>query len=162
MGADRGMSGVGRRDGLVNGVVASSLVPRRLRWRLLKVLGLDVAASTVDPQVYFGGRDVSIGEGAYFDAVAPIYVGNGVRIGSGVRIVTGRTVLGDVPSRDGGHVTASPVLIGAGARIGAGAVILPGVTVGEGAVIAADAVVVENCLPNSVYAGNPARLVEKS
>ena len=43
------------------------------------------------------------------------------------------------------------------ASIGSGAVILPGVTIGEGAMVGAGSVVVEDVAPNTVVAGNPAR-----
>jgi acetyltransferase-like isoleucine patch superfamily enzyme len=45
--------------------------------------------------------------------------------------------------------------------IGAGATILPGVTVGDNAVVAAGAVVVDDVSPNTVVAGIPARAVRK-
>lgn len=44
-----------------------------------------------------------------------------------------------------------------GASIGAGAVILPGVTIGENALIGAGSVVTKNVPPNQVWAGTPAR-----
>lgn len=43
--------------------------------------------------------------------------------------------------------------------IGAGAVILPGVTVGEGAIVGAGSVVTKNVEAHSVVAGNPARVI---
>lgn len=54
---------------------------------------------------------------------------------------------------------ARPVRIGRNAWIGFEAVILPGVTIGEGAVIGARSVVVEPVPPFTVVAGNPARVV---
>jgi acetyltransferase-like isoleucine patch superfamily enzyme len=50
-----------------------------------------------------------------------------------------------------------PVTIGAGCWLAAGAIILPGVTVGDGCVIGAGAVVVEDCAPDGLYGGVPAR-----
>jgi len=49
-------------------------------------------------------------------------------------------------------------VIGDGAWIGARVIILPGVTVGAGAVIAAGSVVTSDCAPDSLYAGVPAQL----
>jgi len=54
---------------------------------------------------------------------------------------------------------ARPVRIGRNVWIGFEAVILPGVTIGEGGVIGARSLVVENVPPFSVVAGNPARVV---
>lgn len=57
------------------------------------------------------------------------------------------------------HVSVKPVTIGNKAWIGFGASILKGVTVGEGAVVAANAVVTRDVPPYAVVAGNPARIV---
>ncbi|MBR1700003.1 MAG: hypothetical protein IJ714_09525 [Bacteroidales bacterium] len=46
------------------------------------------------------------------------------------------------------------------AGIGAGATILPGVTVGENAVVVAGAVVTKDVAPNTVVGGNPAKLLK--
>jgi acetyltransferase-like isoleucine patch superfamily enzyme len=60
----------------------------------------------------------------------------------------------DQPMRD-----PRPVSIGAGAFLGINSVILPGVTIGEGAYVAAAAVVNRDVPPRSLVAGNPARVV---
>ena len=52
-----------------------------------------------------------------------------------------------------------PPIIRRGARIGGGATILPGVTIGEEALIGAGAVVVKDCDPYGIYVGNPARKI---
>jgi len=52
-----------------------------------------------------------------------------------------------------------PVVIGDDAWIGSHAIILPGVTVGRGAVGAAGSVVTKDVAPRTMVAGNPARLV---
>jgi acetyltransferase-like isoleucine patch superfamily enzyme len=54
-----------------------------------------------------------------------------------------------------------PVRIGAWADIGVNAVILPGVTVGKGAIVGAGAVVTGDVEPFSIVAGVPARLVRR-
>ncbi|EBN0073378.1 acetyltransferase, partial [Salmonella enterica subsp. enterica serovar Virchow] len=53
-----------------------------------------------------------------------------------------------------------PVKIGKNVWIGAGAVILPGVTVGDNSIIAANSVVNRNVPANSLYAGTPARFIK--
>lgn len=58
-----------------------------------------------------------------------------------------------------GHDFA-PVQIGTDVWIGAGCIILPGVTIGEGAVVAAGSVVTKDVEPYSIVAGVPAKLIK--
>ncbi|HUR71871.1 MAG TPA: acyltransferase [Candidatus Limnocylindrales bacterium] len=55
-----------------------------------------------------------------------------------------------------------PTLVERGASIGSGAVILCGVKIGAGAMIGAGSVVTKDVRPNTIIAGNPARLLRKS
>ena len=61
--------------------------------------------------------------------------------------------------RDRQILICKPVHIGKNAWIGAGATILPGVTVGENAVVAAAAVVTKDVPANAIVGGNPAKLI---
>lgn len=54
-----------------------------------------------------------------------------------------------------------PVRVCTNAWIGAGATILPGVTVGENAVVAAGAVVTKDVAPNTIVGGNPAKFIKE-
>lgn len=54
-----------------------------------------------------------------------------------------------------------PIHIGDRAAVGADSAIHAGVTIGEGAVVAAGSVVWNDCEPHAVYAGSPARLVKR-
>jgi len=56
-------------------------------------------------------------------------------------------------------VRPRPVKIGNGVWIGFDAVVLPGVTIGEGAIVGCRSVVAEDVPPYSIVAGNPARVV---
>lgn len=58
-------------------------------------------------------------------------------------------------------LTCKPVHLKHNCWIGAGATILPGVTVGENAVVAAGAVVTKDVEANTVVGGNPAKLIKK-
>ena len=57
-------------------------------------------------------------------------------------------------------VSKGPVIIGKNVWIGDKATILPGVTIGDGAVIAANSVVTKDVAPYTVIAGNPARVIK--
>lgn len=65
---------------------------------------------------------------------------------------------GESPSAD---VPTQPILIQDNVWIGFDACILPGVTIGEGAIVGARSVVVQNVPPYTVVAGNPARVVRQ-
>ena len=54
-----------------------------------------------------------------------------------------------------------PIKIGEGCFIGYGAIILSGVKIGNNSVIAAGAVITKDIEPNSIVAGNPARIINK-
>ncbi len=58
-----------------------------------------------------------------------------------------------------GFGRSAPVRIGRGAWIGVGAVVLPGVTVGEAAVVGANSVVTRDVPAYAIVAGNPARMI---
>lgn len=64
-----------------------------------------------------------------------------------------RLLPGDAPAR--------PVVIGRNVWIGFDACVLPGVTIGEGAIVGARSVVASDVEPFSIVAGNPARVVRR-
>lgn len=55
------------------------------------------------------------------------------------------------------NVQSAPVFLGKHVIIGAGSVILPGISIGEGAAIGALSLVSQDCEPHYLYTGNPAR-----
>jgi acetyltransferase-like isoleucine patch superfamily enzyme len=150
----------------VNVIARSPLLPSRVRVVILRMGGIRLGRSAVSARVFFGGPDVVIGDrsfinvGVFFDGLGPITVGDDVHIAMETMLLTGSHVIGD-GSRRAAALTASGVRVEDGAWIGARSVILPGVTVGAGAVVAAGAVVTGSCEPNALYAGVPARLVRR-
>ena len=155
------------RDITLNGVCKSALLPRKVRWRALAWFGLDIGgACTISPACWFGGTNVAIGAGStvnygvFFDNSARIELGSMVDVGMEVMFCTGTHEFG-TPKRRAGRAHGSAITVGDGTWIGARAIILPGVTIGPGCVIAAGSVVVADCPPNGLYAGVPARLVRQ-
>ena len=87
-----------------------------------------------------------------------ITIGNNCAITRGVRISThggGRTVRSFAPDFD----IFGKVVIEDWAYIGANSQIMPGVTIGEGALVAAGSIVTKSVPPHVVVGGNPARYI---
>jgi galactoside O-acetyltransferase len=105
------------------------------------------------------GDNVWIGPQAYLDA-REVIIGDHVGWGPGARILgSAHTAFPfDVPIIRT-DLEINPILIGAWADIGTSATILPGVTVGERAIVGAGAVVATDVEPFSIVAGVPARFV---
>ena len=106
------------------------------------------------------GDDVFINAGCTLDVSAPIWIGSRVNFGHGVTLVTGGHDIGPPEERCGPH-RATAIRIGNGVWLGAGCIILPGVDVGDGSVVAAGAVVSRDVAPNSLVAGVPARVIRE-
>jgi len=107
------------------------------------------------------GDHVWIGPQAYFDA-RDLVIEESVGWGPGAKVL-GSTHTGlpaNVPIMQT-DLEIRPVRIGAWADIGVNAVILPGVTIGRGAIVGAGAVVTEDVKPFSIVAGVPARFIRQ-
>ena len=104
------------------------------------------AHTWIGPQSYFDCRDLELGE----------YVG----WGPGAKVLgsehTGEPA--DVPIIQT-DLVIKPVRVDAGADIGVNAVLLPGVTVGTGAIVGAGAVVTKDVAPHAIVAGVPAKFL---
>lgn len=90
-----------------------------------------------------------------------ITIGEHVRIAEGAVILTHDYAWATLKvAKDGAILGASgPVTIGNNVFIGMNAIITRGATIGDNVVIGAGAVVTKDCLPNGIYAGNPARRI---
>lgn len=89
--------------------------------------------------------------------VAPIVVGDQTTVSQGVKLCTASH---DITSKIM-ELTYEPIVIGPNAWVAGWSIVLPGVTIGEGAVVAAGAVVTKDVEPWTVVGGNPAKFIKK-
>jgi acetyltransferase-like isoleucine patch superfamily enzyme len=154
--------------------------------RSLAFFPLKGGSFTLGEQSIYAGRLSMDREGAEVHIGARTYVGKShlvvarsIRIGDDVLVSWGVTIIDhqshslqsseradDVVNwltgiKEWTHVTIKPVTIGDKVWIGFNAAILPGVTVGEGAVVGACSVVTKDVPPYTIVAGNPARVVRE-
>lgn len=101
------------------------------------------------------GKDCRIEAGCVFDLAERITIGDRVTIGNGVMLLTSTHEL-DIREHRAGHPQLIPVNIGNGVWIGPRAVVLPGVSIGDGAIVEAGAVVNKDVAPDTRVGGVPA------
>ena len=156
---------VARTISLVTQMNASAQDVEEVRKRLGEITGTEIDASTtIFPPFYtnFGrfirlGKNVFINHACSFLDLCPITIEDDVMIGPRVNLITENHPL---EPGDRKTVLLKPIVVKRNAWIGAGATILPGVTIGENAVVAAGAVVSRDVPPNSIVAGIPAKVVK--
>lgn len=108
------------------------------------------------------GDETWIGQQCFFHAAGGIRIGSRVGIGPGVKILTSsHTEGGREQAIYNAPVEFKPVVIEDDADVGVGAILLPGVTVGQGAQVGAGAVVTADVPAYHVVAGNPARVLRE-
>lgn len=148
----------------VNVLAASPAVGRKGRSALLARAGIDVGTALVEPGCFFFGARVRLGDWAwinhrcYFDARDEIEIGPYCSVAMEVMLCTSTHEVGEAGKRAGAYRSA-PISIGAGTWLGTRAMVLPGVTIGPGCIVAAGAVVTADLEAHGVYAGAPARRV---
>ena len=138
----------------------------RTREILNQLFNQEVDASTlVIPPFYtdFGrnttvGKNCMIQQGCTFFDRGGITLGDRVAIGPKVNLVTLNHDL-TPENRDATH--CQPIVIEDNAWIGINSTILPGVTIGENAVVAAGSVVTKSVPANAIVAGNPAKFIKR-
>lgn len=103
------------------------------------------------------GKRVFINAGCTFQDQGGVVIGDDVLIGHNVVIATLNHVMNPYRRAD---MIPAPVKTGARVWIGSNSTILPGITIGEGAVIGAGSVVTRDVPANAVAVGNPARVIK--
>lgn len=117
------------------------------------------------PQIIIGDN-CSIGRDNHITAISSIIIGNGCLTGRWVTITDNshgtfsESELKIIPKQRKLHSKGN-VVIGENVWIGEKATILPGVSIGTGAIIAANAVITKDIPPYSIAAGCPAKVIRK-
>jgi acetyltransferase-like isoleucine patch superfamily enzyme len=134
----------------------------------LRAVGANIGRrATYYPGVWINsGRHLVVGDDVDFAVGVVVTTDGGVTIGDRVLIGYGAKILSRnhrIPEKGGrifgsGH-DAAPVVIESDVWIGAQSIVLPGVTIGEGAVVAAGAVVTKSVPPYTIVGGVPARVL---
>lgn len=104
------------------------------------------------------GKNVFINSGCHFQDQGGITIGDGSLIGHNVVLAT---INHDFDPACRGDNHPAPIVLGKNVWIGSNATVLPGVKIGDGAIIAAGAVVAKNVPPNVVVGGVPARTIKR-
>lgn len=112
------------------------------------------------------GHGIRLGEHVFINANctfldgAFITIGAHTLIGPDVKIYTPHHPMDYIDRRENREY-AYPVTIGEDCWIGGGAVICPGVTIGSRSVVGAGSVVTKDVAPDTLVAGNPARIIRR-
>lgn len=114
-------------------------------------------------------KNISVGDNCYLGDGVQLYawnekisIGNHVLIAADAKMITRKHGFSDMeaPISEQGYMNA-PVIIEDDVWIGFQAIILSGVTIGEGSIVGAGAVVTKNVDPYSIVGGVPAKLIRK-
>jgi maltose O-acetyltransferase len=144
----------------------------RVRSAMLRLIGFQIGRGTImaatptitcDGYMYDKlviGSDCWINIGCLFNLGAEIRIGSNVAIGHDVMVLTQSHDIGPASHR-AFTPHARPITIGNGAWLGSRTTVLPGVTIGAGAVVAAGSVVCHDVPPNTLVAGVPARALKQ-
>jgi len=136
----------------------------RIRTRALRAVGIKIGYASIFwgmPTVIGSGEAgerLTIGEhcgfndGCFFDLEDRITIGNHVAVGHEVMFLTQTHEVGTRDKR-AGKIVRAPIVVEDGAWLGARCTLLPGVTIGAGAVIGAAAVVTKDVAPNTLLLG---------
>ncbi len=140
--------------------------PEEIRTLMEKLMGKPMDESfTMFPPFYTDcgknitiGKDVFINSGCKFQDQGGITIGDSALIGHNVVMAT---LNHDAAPEKRGTMHPAPIVIGKNVWIGSNATILPGVIIGDEAIIAAGAVVTKDVLANTIVGGVPAKFIKK-
>lgn len=151
-------------DALLN-LVANHLPYATWRMRAYRMFGVTLAdpktgiimlgTEVLDPERLAIGHRSIVGRGCLIDARGGIEIGDDVNISSCSRLMTAKHVIHDPEF----PAAFDSIVVRRRAWIALGATVLGGVTIGEGAIVAANATVTRDVPPFAVVAGTPATVV---
>ena len=147
---------------LVNYNVAIPEAREAILRSLLATVGKDVVVRPAFSCDY--GYNIHLADSVFLNFncvlldVTTIHIGARTQVGPAVQIYTAAHPR-DPGARHAGLESGRPIRIGSDVWIGGGAILLPGVTVGDGAVIGAGSIVTHHVPANTTVVGNPARAV---
>ena len=139
--------------------------PSALRVALLRVFGARVGSGVVIrahvnvsyPWRLTLGDDVWLGEEVVILSLAPVVIESSVCVSQRAFLCTGSH---DFRSEKF-TLMVKPIMVRAGSWIAAQAFISPGVEIGQGSMVCAGSVVMENVPPRTIVRGNPAQIVKQ-
>lgn len=143
----------------VNNTMPGTTEYQELMHRIFPTMGENSQVNTpltaIRPHMVRIGKNVVVMPGCLMMSAGGITIDDGAMIAANVQLISNNH---DLYERQ--VITCKPVHIGKNAWVGAGATILPGVTVGDNAVVGAASVVTKDVAPWTIVAGNPARLIK--
>lgn len=143
--------------------ISMNVIPNPLRKYYLRLFGIRIGTGSVIHRkcrlFHIGqlsiGNNSTINFGCYLDNRRGIYIGNNVGIAHDTKIYTLGHDIDDAQFRTKG----APTYIKDNAFIFSNVLIMPGVTIGEGAIVLAGSVITKDVAPWTVVGGNPAKKI---
>ncbi|MDU6482017.1 MAG: acyltransferase [Paeniclostridium sordellii] len=118
--------------------------------------------------IFGSGKNIEIGENSEIGSNSRLMIKGKLSIGNNVMMAPDIFMVDsnhrfdskEIPIKNQGNSLPKPIDIEDDVWIGARAIILPGVRIGKGSIIAAGSVVTKNVKPYSIVAGNPAKIIK--
>lgn len=138
--------------------------PEEIRELMSRLTGkaIDETFALFPPFYSDFGKNIRIGKNVFINACCCFQDQGGITIGDG-SLIGHRVVLATInhgfSPEERSSCRPAPIVIGRNVWIGSGAIVLPGITIGDNAIVAAGAVVTRDVAADSVVAGTPARFI---
>ena len=139
--------------------------PAKIRVLMEKLIGkpVDKSFAMFPPFSADCGKNITIGKNVFINAGCKFQDQGGITIGDGALIghnVVLATLNHDLEPGKRSNLYPAPIVIGKNVWIGSNATILPGVTIGDGSIVAAGAVVTKDIPSNTIVGGVPAKVIK--